>query len=382
VNVKTTVIVVGSGPAGSIAARDLARGGARVLLLEKEHLPRVKICAGGIPPHLVRLTGALPPELVECTVTATTFSYRFSDAVTEQAHGPGIMMVMRAPFDRWLARQAQAAGAELHEGETVTTVAETPTGVTVTTAAGAVHTADWLVAADGAHSRIARALQLTPNRYLGVALNAEVRISPEARANQGAVAAMDVGDVPEGYGWIFPKREHFSCGIGSARRRMPDARAVLERFLDGMTNTRQRLAAEVRGWPLPYCGARDPLIGRRTLLTGDAACLVDPLSGEGIYFAARSGELAAQTILAGTPLARYQEQVDAEIRDDLAYAGKLADIFFRHPYISYKLGVKNRKVVGYFEELLRGDRTYRSIFTDLRTEFSAPFRAMFVVLKK
>lgn len=375
-------IVIGTGPAGCLAARDLACGGARVLLLEKETLPRVKICAGGVPPHMANLTGSLPPEIVERTVAATEFTYRFGDPMRVCSGANAIAMVMRAPFDHWLARQAVSAGAELRERECAATVAETAAGVEVTTEAGATYAAGWLIGADGAHSRVARALRLTPGRFLGVAVNAEVRVPADDFARQGAVAAMDIGMVTEGYGWIFPKREHFSCGIGSARRRLPAAKELLGQFLDGMPATRNRVTAEVRGWPLPYCIGLDPLVGQRTMLAGDAACLVDPLSGEGIYFAARSGILAAQTILAGSPLTRYQEQVDAEIRADLAYARQLADIFFAHPYICYKLGVKNRRVVGYFEELLRGERTYRSIFTELKAEFSAPFRAFLSALKK
>lgn len=370
------VIVAGGGPAGSIAARDLARGGARVILLDRARHPRVKICAGGIPPHLLAITGALPPGLGECTADTTVFTYRFGDPVTVHSDGPGIIMVMRSTFDHWLLEQARAAGAEVREEGELAGVTEAADGVTVTLADGSTCRAAHLIGADGAHSRVARALGLTPHRFLGVAVNAEVRVRPEDRAAQGTAAAMDVGCIPEGYGWIFPKRDHLSCGIGSARCRLPGARDLLQRFLDSMPTTRARTGAEIRGWPLPYCMERDPLTARRTLLCGDAACLVDPLSGEGIYFAARSGQAAAATLLAGDPLPRYAALIDAEIRDDLAYARKLADIFFAHPYIAYKLGVKNRTVVGYFEELLRGERTYRSVFSELKREFSAPFRAL------
>jgi len=376
------VIVVGGGPAGATAARFLAEGGAKTLLLEKEKLPRVKVCAGGIPPHLLTLIGELPPDLIECETINTIFSFRFSDPYSVTGKPPGIYMIMRSAFDQHLVKLAQQAGCELRENAELRNLNVTPHGAVVTTTAGDEFSASFVIGADGAFSRTAKAMQLTPNRFLGVAVNAEVEITEEARRQQGNCASMDVGCVPQGYGWIFPKRQHFSCGIGTAIDRLPGARQMLNDFLDRMPGTKNRLKTEIRGFPLPYCSARDHLTSGPVMLVGDAACLVDPLSGEGIFYAAASGHAAALTILQGRALTDYEKQVDAEIRDDLVYAKKLADIFFRFPLVSYKLGVKNRKVVSYFEELLKGQRTYRSIFTDLKAEFSSPFQTLIKTLSK
>lgn len=370
------VIVIGGGPAGAVAARDLARSGARVLLLEREKLPRPKICAGGVPPHIFSILDPLPPELVECEVCATRFTYKFGDPTSAAAPPPGILMVHRADFDRHLVRVAAKSGATVREGEALTALTERLDGCTIVSSAGATYHCDFVIGADGAYSPTARAVGLFPQRFLGVTVAAEVWVTPDDFAAQGLAASMDVGCVPEGYGWIFPKRDRFSCGIGTARNMLPGARAMLIDFLDKMPTTKRRTRAQIQGYPLPYCAGTPPLVTQRVILVGDAASLVDPLSGEGIYFAARSGQAAAAVIRDRRPVTEYQELMNEEIRLDLRYAGKLAEIFFTYSWAAYKLGVKNRQVVDLFYELLLGKRTYRSIYTDLRAEYSAPFRKL------
>jgi flavin-dependent dehydrogenase len=206
-----------------------------------------------------------------------------------------------------------------------------------------------------------------------VALSAETEVPPSDLERLAGTACIDFGMVPSGYGWVFPKRNHFSCGIASTVSRITDLRARLDEFLDVIPATRGRIRVRLRGHPMPYCEGTPPLVTRRVVLAGDAASLVDPLTGEGIHFAILSGRMAARVIAEGRTLREYEEQVNEEIRLDLAYATRLAGWFYRFPAVSYGIGVRSPKAVRYFEELLAGRRTYRSVHAELKSLFSVRF---------
>ncbi|MGV8081103.1 MAG: geranylgeranyl reductase family protein [Syntrophales bacterium] len=367
------VIVAGAGPAGTAAGRMLAASGARVLILDKARFPRLKPCGGGLPPHVVPLLGPLPEDVLEATVGRIRFSYAGGRPFEVAMEAPGIIMVMRALFDDHLLRCARQAGCEIREGRELTGVSERQDSVEVVTDGGETWRSRWLIGADGPMSRVARAVGLFSLRSMGIGLSAETEVSPEDLEKSAGMACIDFGVVPSGYGWIFPKRKHLSCGMATTLPRLPDIRARLDSFLDRIPATRDRIRARFQGHPLPYCDGTPALTSRRTLLVGDAASLVDPLTGEGIHFAVLSGRLAARVIAEGRPLREYEEQVNDEIRLDLQYAARLASLFYRFPGVSYRIGVRSRRAVRFFEDLLAGRRTYRSVHAELKSLFSARF---------
>ncbi len=367
------VIIAGAGPAGASAGRLLAAAGARVLILEKDRFPRSKPCGGGLPPHIISLVGPLPEEVLEGSVGRVRFSFAGGRPFEVALEEPGIVMVMREAFDDHLLRCAVAAGCDFMDGLGVAGVTETGGGVEVHGPGGAVWRARWLIGADGPQSRVARAVGLLPRRSLGIGLAAETEVPPEDRERLGGTACIDFGVLPVGYGWVFPKRNGLSCGVATTLPRLPDIRARLQAFLDCIPATKGRTRVLLRGHPLPFCDGTPALVSRRTLLAGDAASLVDPLTGEGIHFAVRSGRMAARVLAEGRPLREYEEQVDDEIRLDLHYAARLARLFYRFPSVSYGIGFRSRRAVRLFEELLAGKRTYRSVHGDLKSLFAARF---------
>jgi geranylgeranyl reductase family protein len=367
------VIVAGAGPAGTTAGRALAGAGARVLILDKARFPRPKACGGGLPPHILPFLGPLPGEILEASACRARFSCAGGRPFEVALEPPGIAMVMRDAFDDHLLQGAVDAGCEILEGRDVTDVSESDGGVEVATRGGEVWRGRWLIGADGPLSRVAQAIGLFPRRLLGVGLSAETEVPPPDRERLGATVCIDFGVVPSGYGWVFPKRDHLSCGVATMLPRLPDIRARLHDFLDRIPATKGRTGMRIQGHPLPYCDGTPALATHRTLLVGDAASLVDPLTGEGIHFAVMSGRAAAWVITEGRPLREYEEQMNDEIRLDLHYATRLAGLFYRYPSVSYGIGVRSRRAVRLFEELLAGKRTYRSVHGDLKSLFSVRF---------
>ena len=367
------VIIAGAGPAGTAAGRMLAETGVRVLILDKARFPRLKACGGGLSPHIVPIVGPLPEDVLEASVGRVRFSYAGGRPFDVELEPPGIVMVMRDLFDNHLLQCAQQAGCEIREGREVTAVAEGDDSVEVVTDGGETWRSELLLGADGPMSRVARSVGLLPRRSMGIGLSAETDVSPEDLERWGGTACIDFGVVPAGYGWVFPKRNHLSCGVATTLPRLPDIRTRLYDFLDRIPATKNKIHARLQGHLLPYCDGTQTLVSRRTLLVGDAASLVDPLTGEGIHFAVMSGRMAARVIAEGRPLREYEEQVNDEIRLDLQYAARLASLFYRFPGVSYRIGVRSRRAVGFFEELLAGKRTYRSVHAELKSLFSVRF---------
>lgn len=346
------VLVAGAGPAGSAAAIHLARGGARVLLADRARFPRDKPCGGGITGRALRHAPCDISPVVERTVHTFELRLHHRRSFRRTSSEPLILMTQRRRLDAHLAEQAVAAGASFRDGARVEQIEIGASGITASVGGDPV-SADVLVGADGANGVVARAAGLEEGIVRGVALEGNVSWELLDRGRFASTAAIELGAPAGGYGWLFPKGDHANLGVGGWAREGPHLRGYLARLAGGYAVDPAAIA-DVRGHRLPMRRIGASVPGRdRVLLVGDAAGLVDPLSGDGIYEAFVSARLAADAILAADP-ARYAGALAAALDRHAGASWAAKRALDRHPGVCF-WATRSPGVFGVAAGLLRGD---------------------------
>jgi len=327
-------IVAGAGPAGSTAARLLAQHGARVLLLDRARFPRDKPCGGGVTLRAAQQSGLDLSPVVERTVNEVRVSFRLGPPFARSWPEPLSYMTQRRRLDAFLVEQAAAAGVDFRDGVAARDIDVTGTAVAVR-ANGDTYQGRTLVGADGANGVVAGALGLATAGEVAVALEGNVSLDGRLAERWGHAIALDFGGTPGGYGWLFPKGDHVNVGVGGWRWIGPSLRERVAALCRHLGLDEAQLWG-LRGHHLPMRAPGAPIVRGPALLAGDAAGLVDPLSGEGIDAAFASGRLAAEAIasyLAGetSGLSAYESAVEREIMADIAVSLKLQAVFHRFP---------------------------------------------------
>ncbi len=315
------VVVVGGGPSGATAADDLARRGLSVALLDRAG--RIKPCGGAIPPRCIA-DFDIPPELLVARIRAARMVSPKRRDVDMPIDGGFVGMVDREHFDEWLRERAAAHGAQRISG-TVEALCRDSDGTAViryrpkdaTPGSVAELRARSVVAADGARSAIAKAEVKGGGRVKCVFAYHEIVSSPaEAPRDAFDPARCDVhyrGTVsPDFYGWIFPHGATTSVGTGSARKGFALRDAVARLRADVGLAEAETLRRE--GAPIPLKPLRRWDNGRDLVLAGDAAGVVAPASGEGIYYAMLGGRLAADAVAEFLETGRPQALTQARKR--------------------------------------------------------------------
>ncbi len=362
-NRRYDAIVVGAGPSGATAAYELARAGLRTALVEKAKLPRYKTCGGGVTYKAARALPFSIDEVTERTLYSVDFSWRTQQPYVVNSNNPLVYMVQRSRFDNLLVERAARAGAEVMDGVTVQTVACDPGGATINTTKGALEAA-YLIGADGATGRVARNLDLMPDRWALAAIESEVEVEPAVMEYWHDKIGLDLGELKASYGWVFPKGDHLSVGVGGLAM-VDDYGSHLKRYDEKHTANRVpghsiKRVIRSHGYLLPCRRPGAPVQRGRALLVGDAAGLVEAFTGEGIYWAIRSGQIAARCIARGQE-GRYTEQLDAALMPDLLSARKWWRVYVSVPRACYLLP----KHVPFFWQavcrIVRGERRFRDI---------------------
>lgn len=358
---RADVVVVGAGPGGSTAAYELARAGVDVLLLDRAAFPRDKPCGGGVLISAARLLPYSLDPVTEQTITAFRVRFRRTWEFEHHYHQPLAIMTQRARLDAYMAEQAVAVGAVFRDDTAVRSI-EQDGIVTLQLANGDSVQAGALIAADGANGIVRRALGL-PRLRAAVALEGNAaRSSAPAGERWTDTVGLELGSMPGGYGWVFPKGDHCNVGVGGYPGAAPTLRDELAAYAQVESFNADTLTS-LRAHHLPLRDPDSALVSGSTVFVGDAAGLVDPLSGEGIGNAIRSGQLAADAVrdyLDGrTPdLSAYERGIKREIEPELAAARQLQALFHYTPWPYTQLLQRSDRFWQAFCRIVRGEATY------------------------
>lgn len=358
-------VVVGAGPGGGSAAYHLAKRGRSVLILEKEALPRYKPCGGGVSPAIAQWFDFDFAPTISVKIDTIRYTWKMADPIEVKIVKQGIepiWMVRRDVFDHFLVKQAQQQGAELRDQTEAKGIRYSNDHWEVSTVNEPV-AARYLIAADGAKGPLAKWLGFKERkRRLAGALEAE---APAQVANSN-IAHFEFGMVKNGYIWNFPKAEGYSVGVGTFRGGEPqDFKQILSEYatlfgIDTQNHCRQY------GHPLCLWDGKQKLHTQNALLAGEAACVVDPFTAEGIRPSIFSGMKAAEAVdsaLAGNShaLEGYTQAINEELGADMAWAQRLGGVFYRVPGMGYKLGVKRPAATTRMAQILCGELRYSDV---------------------
>jgi geranylgeranyl reductase family protein len=316
--------------------------------------------------------------VLENTIYGVHFTYCLKDHFTIRSEQPIAFLVMRDRFDQFLVKKALEMGAEILEGERVERVEEKGQRVEVELARGEKLRCEHLIGADGARSVVAKSLSLLPPKSDGGGIGLESEIPFESVTDFPKEDLhhihLDFGRIPSGYGWVFPKREGLSIGIGGMfiDTGKIDLRQCFVAFLKGLNCINDAESEKVVGHPLsPFYNNVQRVSRGRVLLVGDAAHLIDPLTGEGIYYAVRSGMLAAGAILQTKerdipPSDLYQEALQVQIFEDLKCALQFSRFVNRFNKLAYRTLKRYPELGDLYLEVLEGKETYQSFVAKVK----------------
>ncbi len=355
-------IIVGAGPAGGTSAYHLAKRGRSVLVLEKEPLPRYKPCGGGVSPAIAEWFDFDFSPAISIKADTIRCTWKMDEAVEAELNTPEpVWMVRREVFDHFLIQQAQKQGAELRDHTEVTGIEFKTDYWQVNTANGPI-TGRYLIAADGAKGPMAKWLGFKERkRLLAAALEAEA----PAQVTEGNVAHFEFGMIKNGYLWNFPKADGYSIGIGKfLGGEAQDFKSTLNEY--GNLFGLQIKTCKQYGHAICLWNGNQKLHTENAVLAGEAACVVDPFTAEGIRPSIFSGLKASEAIdkaLSGdkNALENYSEAINEQWGSDMAWAQKLAGAFYRFPGIGYKVGVSRPSAVQIMGKILCGELRYGDV---------------------
>ncbi len=362
------VIIVGAGPGGASAAYQLGKAGLRVRVIEKETLPRYKPCGGGI--SLRALAHYFPfsfDPVIESHAQALAYTYNH-EAVTIPVEKDNLAFVMRDRFDAYILEHARA---EVHQGQAVQGIHELDDRVRLTTRDGGTFESRYLIGADGANSIAARTIRKQNRSRPAAGLEIETPAPPEVISSFNGAPLFILGVVNYGYAWIFPKGDHLSVGIAAFQPKPGELQGKVRSIMAGYGIGLDQ--GIWHGHPIPIYSGPGKLATRRILLVGDAAGLVDPLTGEGIRLAIKSGFLAADAVLKQNSNA-YVRAVTRQIGFNHSLGIPLSALFYGLVEPCFALGVSNPYANRAFMDMLSDRTQYPSVI--LRMASSLPIFAV------
>lgn len=368
------LIIVGGGPSGASAGRTAGKRGLLTLLIEKENFPRYKPCGGALSSYgLSCLDFKLPESVIERNISKVRvhFRGRFVEGTKETDLA---VLISRKIFDTFLLEKARETGIEVHTGEKVLDLIEKEDWVEVRTTDN-TYLGRFVLISEGSGGTLKyRVRPRDKKTEYGLGLVSEIPDKDETiRSRFPSTINIHFGIAQGGYGWIFPHAGYYSAGIVGTAQYLGHPKKVLLDFLEenGLSGD-----FPVRSHIIPKGGIKGKTLSSRLLLSGDAAGFVDAFTGEGISYAIRSGQLAAETVanlvmysLKLSSLKAYESACRQEFGSYLASSLKMEKIMHRFPEISFKLAVSNRDILDKYLDEVVVNRNYKDYIRWLLLNF-------------
>lgn len=310
--IEYDVIIVGAGPAGSTAAKILSENGHKILLLDKEKFPRDKPCGGGIPQRVIRrFPYILEGNIIEDSVFGgIAHTPDLNDEVRLEKETPIGATIIRKKFDNHLLQLALRNGTVLKEKKLVSDIKILEERAKVLTDDGSIFESKIVIGSDGIHSTVAKSTELDSSKikpaisiFEEIQLDSDILDSYFGKKRLTHIYMKFQGI--NGYGWIFPKKNHLNLGICAFTLHEKDSnkkinlKEIYYKYIKILNESKvipdDLTHDNIKGGQFPIYPL-EKTYANRVILCGDAAGFINPFSGEGIYYAMSSAEIAAKLV--------------------------------------------------------------------------------------
>ncbi|OEU68936.1 MAG: geranylgeranyl reductase [Desulfovibrio sp. S3730MH75] len=369
---KYDVIIAGGGPAGSSAAYILAKKGFKVAIIDKAEFPRKKLCGGLITHKTMKTLEKIYDCDEQCIIDHGLIEYESADysvyyrdkKIQDGASPVPFRFVNRETFDYFLLKKAANAGAEIFTSEEI--VHCNYKDAEIKTKSNKIFKGKYLLGTDGVNSTVRKFVPYNKKEWKeNMASTIEITFDAKDYPREVKWPELYIGCLKAGYLWVFPAKDKVVVGIGSLNRCTTNFKATFMDFLKRQ-GVEDPYSIPLQGFPLPYGNyIKDPCYGR-TILAGDAAGLVEPLFGEGIFYALQTGRYAAEAIAKGIvenkdPAQFYIPRLQKYIFPEIIYSNRLRwTLFYSQKllkHVSFKIAFKS--LPAKLAEMIHGIRSYK-----------------------
>ena len=360
------IIIIGAGPSGSSAARIAVKYGLRTLILEKEEFPRYKPCGGAVSEQaLSYLDFKIPESIIEKQIFGARINF-CGRAIEKRKDYRIAILISRYIFDKCLLDKSLEAGSEVKYNERVIDYKEKDSSVEIYTTNN-TYESKYIIIAEGSQGKLKDRFNQNRHKKLNaISFVTEIKTDRENFPNLSSdIIDLYFGVIEGGYTWLFPHDKYLSIGIGGLSKNVGEPRHLLNTFVKERGFS---LNANPVGHLIPYTGIKDNLISNRAILVGDAGGFVDSFYGEGIAYAIKSGQIAAE-LVAQIITNRYSAKINEfnsrcykDFGKNLRYSLLISKLMYSYPNIFFNFLLNDKNALDYYIEIPALKRSYKSFF--------------------